>query len=48
MDNDPGALYQLCVNPECEFDFAYRFDATPAPHYHYVGPPRTVEEAQDD
>jgi hypothetical protein len=44
VNDDPGPLYQLCVDPECPYDFAYRFDATSTVHYHYVGPPREFDE----
>lgn len=34
----PDTLYELCENPECPYDFAYRFDGSRTHHYHYVGP----------
>jgi hypothetical protein len=48
VKNDPGPLYQLCVDPECPYDFAYRFDGTAVGHYHYIGPPTLVLRGDPD
>lgn len=42
--SDLGPLYAKCEDPECPFDFAYRFDATSTHHFHYVGPKRPEDD----